>query len=416
MWEARRVLRKHKPKIIAVTGSVGKTSTKDAIYIALSNREHTRKSEKSFNSEIGVPLTILGLPNAWGGVVGWIENIGEGFILPWRREEYPKWLVLEIGVDRPGDIARFSWLKPNIVVFTKFPKVPVHVEYFESPEALADEKRLLKEYLRPDGTLIINGDDVRLGTEEVKEGQHKLTFGLGEEPTVRGYEYKIEYENRLPVGISFTVQFQDTVEKVRLTGVLGAHHMYPVLCALTVLVSEGKSISGASEMFTEQTFAPGRMRLLEGVNGSVIIDDSYNSSPIAVRAGLETLADIEVPGKKIVVLGDMLELGDYSVEAHKKVGEFVSTCADVCITVGVRMKGTAEAVVQAKGRCTRVESFKTATEATSTVQMMLQEGDAVFVKGSQGVRLERVVEQILRDPNSAVKVLPRQDPHWKSIA
>lgn len=415
MWEARRVLRKHKPKIIAVTGSVGKTSTKDAIYLALSKSEYTRKSEKSFNSEIGVPLTILGLPNAWGSVVGWIENIGEGFILPWRREEYPKWLVLEIGVDRPGDIARFSWLKPNIVVFTQLPKVPVHVEYFESPEALAEEKRLLKEYLLPDGTLIVNGDDIRLGNEEVKEGQHKLTFGTGEQATVRGYDYRIEYDKGLPTGISFSAQFQNITERVHLNGVVGTHHMYPALCALTVLVSEGKTITGVSEIFNEQTFAPGRMRLLKGINNSVILDDSYNSSPVAVRAGLETLAHIEVPGKKIVVLGDMLELGEYSVEAHRKVGELASAYADVCITVGVRMLGAAEAVMQANGRCKRVESFKTATEAIHTVQTMLAEGDVLFVKGSQGIRLERLVEQLLRDPNSAVKVLPRQDPHWKQI-
>ena len=414
MWEAKRVLKKYKPKIVAVTGSVGKTSTKDAIYMALSQSELTRKSEKSFNSDVGVPLTILGLPNAWDSILGWIENLGEGFILPWRNEAYPKWLVLEVGVDRPGDIARFSWLKPNIVVFTQFPKVPVHVEYFSSPEEVANEKRLLKEYLTEDGTLIINGDDVRMGREEVKEGQHKLVYGKGENATVRGFDYKIEYEDGVPTGISFKAQFQDKVETVLLPGVLGQHHMYPALAACTVIVSEGKMFTDVAEVFKEQHFAPGRMRLLKGIHGSVIVDDSYNSSPVAVQAGIDAIGAIQNTGKKIVVLGDMLELGDFSVREHREVGSLIAASADVFISVGVRMLAAAEAAQVANARCKKIESFQTGEEAIGLLQSIIEEGDLVFVKGSQGMRLERVVENILSDPHAAEKLLARQDPHWKS--
>ena len=175
IWEAKRVLKKYKPKIIAVTGSVGKTGTKDAVYTVVSSFAHARKSEKSFNSEIGVPLTILGLPNAWSSFWGWFENIGEGFLLPLRRGiQYPEWLVLEVGVDRPGDIHRLEWLRPAIVIFTQFPDVPVHVEYFDSPEDVINEKRSLKETMDERGTLIVNADDQKMADETVQERQHKI--------------------------------------------------------------------------------------------------------------------------------------------------------------------------------------------------------------------------------------------------
>lgn len=413
--EARMVLKRHKPKIIAVTGSVGKTSTKDAIYTALSKSEFTRKSEKSFNSEIGVPLTILGLPNAWNNLIGWIENIGEGLLIPWRSERYPSWLVLEMGVDRPGDIEKFKWLKPNIVIFTQFPKVPVHVEYFDSPEEVAEEKRKLKEFLRSDGTLIINADDVRMSEEKTREeGQHLLSYGHTDHATVRGFDYSVTYDQGLPTGISFKVQFQDKVEEVQLEGVVGRHHMYPTLAALTVLISEGKTFTGARETFEDYNPAPGRMRVLKGMNKSVIIDDSYNSSPAAVQAGIDTVNAIQISGKKIVVLGDMLELGDYSVEEHRAIGELVAASADVFIAVGVRMRAAAEAALAANARCRRVEAYQTGSEAVDLLRMIIAEGDVVFVKGSQGMRMERVVENILLDPQSAVKLLPRQDSHWKA--
>ncbi len=413
-WEAKRILKKYKPKIIAITGSVGKTGTKDAVYSLLSKTEYTRKSEKSFNSELGVPLTVLGLPNAWSSLVGWIENVGEGFILPWRGNEYPKWLILEMGVDRPGDMQRFGWIKPDIVVFTHFPDVPVHVEYFESPRDVIKEKRELKKSLSPSGTLIVNKDDLKMDHEEVQlEGQNRMSYGFSEHATVRGFDYEIVYKDEKPVGISFKVQFQEKVIDINLNGVIGRHHVYPVLVALTVIISEGKDFSNASESFKEYLSPPGRMRLFRGINGVTIIDDTYNSSPVAVQAGLDTLTSIHVKGRKIVVLGDMLELGDFSVSEHDNLGKAVSASADVFIAVGVRMTTAVQAVKNAKARCSEVFSFKTATEAQETVRNMVNEGDIVFVKGSQGMRMERIVESILLDAHIAVKNLPRQDPHWK---
>src|SRR5690554_4531015 len=120
IWESKMVLKKYKPAIIAVTKTIGKTSTKDSIFTVLSSSEYVRKSEKSFNSEIGVPLTILGCPNGWSDPFVWLRNILEGFELILLNSNYPKCLVLEVGADHPGDIQRIaSWLKTDVVVITK---------------------------------------------------------------------------------------------------------------------------------------------------------------------------------------------------------------------------------------------------------------------------------------------------------
>jgi len=161
---ARAVLRKYKPKIVAVTGSVGKTTTKDAIYTVLAeNGRFVRKSEKSFNSEIGLPLTILGCANAWSNPFHWLVNFLKGLFLIIFRWTYPNILMLEIGADRPGDIERVTkWLKPNIAVLTRMGKVPVHVEYFSSPEAVRREKSFLAAAAlseKEGGKVVLNIDD-----------------------------------------------------------------------------------------------------------------------------------------------------------------------------------------------------------------------------------------------------------------
>src|SRR5664279_1555372 len=129
-WESRLIIKKYRTFIVAVTGSVGKTSAKDAIYrIFESNGGYVRKSEKSLNSEIGLPLTIIGAPNAWRDPAGWLRNMSRGLSLILKKEEYPNTLVLELGADHPGDIKNAaSWLKPNIAVITKVSVLPVHVE------------------------------------------------------------------------------------------------------------------------------------------------------------------------------------------------------------------------------------------------------------------------------------------------
>jgi UDP-N-acetylmuramoyl-tripeptide--D-alanyl-D-alanine ligase len=175
-WEARMLIARTRPHIIGITGSVGKTSTKDAVYTVLKQKVRVRKSEKSFNSEIGVPLTILGLPNAWNNPIRWIKNIIDGALVVAFPGNYPEWLVLEIGVDRPGDIARLTtWIKPDIVILTRLPDVPVHVEFFSSPEAVIAEKSQLVDALKSEGIFVFNNDDEAI--VKIKEGVRQQSIG-----------------------------------------------------------------------------------------------------------------------------------------------------------------------------------------------------------------------------------------------
>lgn len=412
-WEAKLVLKKYKPKIVAITGSVGKTSTKDAVYSVLSQSVHARKSEKSFNSELGVPLTVLGLPNAWSNLIGWLENIVEGFWMLLKRHAYPEWLVLEVGADRPGDIRALAWLKPNIVIFTRFPEVPVHVEFFGSKEAVIEEKRELKRALSPEGTLIVNADDPEMQDEKVHDGQHLLSYGFAEKATVRCNENEIMYKEGAPSGMLLSVQFQQDTQKLTLAGTIGTHHLYPILAALAVAVTEGIPFNDAVQALEGHTPPPARMRMLEGRNGSMLIDDSYNASPVAVTAGLETLTSLIVEGRKIVVLGDMLELGEFSVAEHQRIGEIIASSADVFVAVGVRMRTAAETVQAAKGKCRKVESVQDSEQAAKLLQDIVGEKDLVYIKGSQGIRMERTVAALLRDPTTAAQVLVRQEDAWR---
>jgi UDP-N-acetylmuramoyl-tripeptide--D-alanyl-D-alanine ligase len=413
-WEARVVLLRHKPKVVAVTGSVGKTSTKDAVYTVLRSKFFARKSEKSFNSELGVPLTILGLPTAWSSPVAWLENIAEGLMVALFTREYPDWLVLEVGADRPGDIKKLGWVKPDVVVFTHFPDVPVHVEFFESAEQVIAEKRELKKALRLDGTLIVNADDPKMQAETVHDGQHVLRYGFAEDATVRADTQSVVYEDDMPVGVSSMVHFQNESQQVTQRGVLGGHHVYPQLVAIAVAVSEGVSFSDAVQALGEHACPPGRMRVLPGMHRTCLIDDTYNASPAAVAAGLDALAELPDHKRKVVVLGDMLELGDFSVPAHEEVGTRAAQVADIVVFVGIRMRAAALVTKKMRGKkVKRIETCKDSNEAAELLRGIVQEGDIVFVKGSQSMRMERVVAALLADPDTAPRLLVRQEKEWQ---
>src|SRR3990167_5367608 len=193
--ESRLVLWKYKPKIIAITGSVGKTSTKDAMYAIISGISHVRKSEKSYNSEIGLPLTILGVPNAWNNLFLWSKNILKGLWLFLAPHKYPKWLVLEVGVGKSGDMRRTaSWLKTDAVVITTIGDTPAHIEFFNSRRHLIEEKSGLIKTLKKDGVLALNADDESVLALGEKTKNRVMTFGFGEKAEVRGSQLSISYK------------------------------------------------------------------------------------------------------------------------------------------------------------------------------------------------------------------------------
>jgi UDP-N-acetylmuramoyl-tripeptide--D-alanyl-D-alanine ligase len=401
--EARIILAKYKPTIIAVTGSVGKTSTKDAIFDVLKKTCDVRKSEKSFNSELGVPLTILGCENAWHNPFKWLSNMFHGLELIMHRVSYPRILVLEVGADKPGDIARTaSWLKPHVVVMTRVSDIPVHVEFFPSAEAVFKEKATLAKALRKEGTLVLLADDPKL--LKVAEGmsQKVITFGITSPATVTGTNDSIVYENGTPSGMSFKLNYEGNSIPVVVKGILGTHHIYPLIAAAAVALTQKVSLTQIVESASAHHASKGRMNIIPGINGSTLIDDSYNSSPDALHAALNTLQRIETSGKKIALLGDMLELGKFSAEEHKKAGIHALQSASVVVSVGQR----------AKAMLGTTASFDTSLEAFEYIKDKVGEGDVVLVKGSQSIRMEHIVKGLMREPARAQELLVRQEKEW----
>lgn len=413
-WEARILLARTKPKIIAITGSVGKTTTKDAIFAVVSSIYHTRKSEKSFNSEIGVPLTVLGLDTAWGSMWGWGSNILTGLVRALTVKEYPEYLVLEVGADHPGDIQRPArWLTPDIAVITALPEIPVHVAYFDSPEAVSKEKLSLAKYMKKDGTLIVNGDDELLMRKTTLHTS-RLTYGYSENATVRSDTEEIIYESEKPIGVRSVVTVNTEKAEILIRGSLGKPRIYAYLAALAVAHKLSINLTKASEALLRLEPTPGRMRLLSGKNGSTIIDDTYNSSPVAAIAALETLEQIKAK-RRVAILGDMRELGHYSAEAHRSVGKKAAAVADILITVGAESRTLADAAKEGGMPEERITSYgyDESTKVGMDFAEHIQEGDIVLVKGSQNrIRLERAVKEIMEHPENATTLLVRQEKEW----
>src|SRR3989344_1218461 len=408
--ESRLVLAKYKPKIIAITGSVGKTSTKDAVYAVLSQIAHVRKSQKSYNSQIGLPLTVLGVPNAWNNPILWLKNIWKGLWLILAPHNYPKWLVLEVGVGKPGDMkATASWLKSDAVIVTAIGETPAHIEFFNSRKHLIEEKSGLIKTLKKDGLLILNADDEAVFLMKEKTKNITLTYGFQEGADILGSDENISYDAQgTPEGVIFRVDVGGNSLPVVIEGVFGRNHVYASMATLALVSALKFNMLQAINALKNYDVPPGRMRLLSGINDSLIIDDTYNSSPFACESALRTLGGVKNSGRKIAVLGDMLELGKHTIEAHKNIGKIAKENAEIIIVVGARAQAIKDGALEEGMKRENVLEFLDSHDAAEFIKTFVQRGDLILVKGSQGMRMERVTEALLLDQANKNKLLVRQ--------
>jgi UDP-N-acetylmuramoyl-tripeptide--D-alanyl-D-alanine ligase len=411
-WEAKLTLQRHKPFIIGVTGNLGKTSTKDAIFAVLKSQYHTRRSEKSMNSEFGVPLTILGEKSGWNNPLKWLVVIVRGLFVPFAKH-YPTHLVLEVGADRPGDIKSIaSWVKPNITVVTQFGEVPVHIEFFKDKDQVVTEKGYLVEALQNDGLFIYNADDYHSKPLLQKTNARKVGFGITHgadacAPLVKAYGSPI-------AGTETDVKIGSTTTHLVLPEVLGKSPVYCALPALLIAKELNVSFEIAAAALRDADKPKGRMRLLQGMNNTIIIDDTYNASPKATEHGIKALESIEVTGRKILVLGDMLELGEHTRDEHYKIGKLAAKVAHKLITVGIRARVIAEGALDEKMLDENILQCDSSILAGKELVAMLKEGDAVYIKGSQGMRMEKAVSMILASTHDPANTLVRQEKEWRN--
>lgn len=405
---ARAVVRRYVPKVVMVTGSVGKTSTKDAVAAVLANRFFMRKSEKSFNSEFGVPFTILGVENPWSNPFAWLSVIKSALALLILPNHYPNLLVLEVGSGKPGDLAQIlKIVTPDVVVVTRLPEIPVHVEAYTSPEAVRQEE-FSPAYALPAGApLIVPSDDTYALDNAAHTSAHVISYGSTDDALVcvRGVGF---YEvDGMVAGMRAVVTMDNEEGNIIVKGSVGRTQLLPSAAALAVANVFKIPLAEALVALEGYEPPPGRGRIFAGKNGSIIVDDSYNASPAAVEEALETLKTFPRATRRIAILGDMLELGRYSVMEHERIAAFAGESADVIVTVGIRAR--AFALMPKSAEVMQFDNARTAAHALADV---LRTGDVVMVKGSQSIRTERIVKALLADPADAVRLV-RQEKKWK---
>jgi UDP-N-acetylmuramoyl-tripeptide--D-alanyl-D-alanine ligase len=357
MWR-----RRHEARVIAVTGSVGKTTVKELIASVLSHRFRVLKSEANLNTEIGIPLTLLNL-----------------------RPEHER-AVLEFGMYQPGDVALLARIgKPAVGVVTNVSYV--HLERVRSFGRIVAAKAELVEALPADGLAVLNGDDANVAAMSRRTRARSILYGLSEQCDVRA----TDVTSRGLDGFSFRLQAGGSTLDIDCP-LPGKHHVYPALAAAAVALEEGMTPDEVASALREARLDL-RLTVRTGPNGSTIIDDSYNASPASMIAALDLLSESKAR-RRIAVLGHMRELGAAEDEGHEQVGRHAATTCDVLMVCGEDARLLAEAA-RAAGH-TGVRLLARPEETAETLRRELREGDVCLVKASRAVGLESVVEALVR--------------------
>lgn len=415
---AKLIIKKYNPDVVGITGSIGKTTTKEAVFTVLSSKFKVRRSLKNYNNEIGVPLTIIGTDSPGKSPLGWIKVFFKAFLLiVLRNKNYPKILVLEMGVDRIGDMEYLnSIVRPRVGVVTLI--ASSHLEHFGTINNIQKEKGSLIVNLKKNGWAILNYDNEKTREIENMSKSRVISYGFEEKADVLAQEVIFSFEKKNEKnlrGISFKLTHKGAFAPVLLPKVVGYNAVYSALAASAVAIAFDMNLIEISEALRNFSSPPGRMNLLPGVKNTLIIDDTYNSSPDSSISALNVIKKIPISQdkRKIAVLGDMLELGAESVEGHLKVGRHLKKCGiDKLIVVGERALDIAGGARDAGMKNDDIFSFANSEEAKKFVQSRIRKGDVILVKGSQGVRMEKIVYEIMAEPLRAKELLVRHDEDW----
>lgn len=289
------------------------------------------------------------------------------------------------------------------------------MEFFDSPEELIAEQAKLVDHIDSGGALILNTDDPVSTKIKAKSKVKVYTCGLGEVADFMASNKSIVYNeinvNRPPTGINFKLNYYGNTVPVSIHGVLGDQYIYSTMFAVAVGVSLGISVIDIAKNISEYKIAPGRLNLISGMHASTIIDDSYDASPMSMSKALRALQSLHVHGIKIAVLGDMLELGRFSNNEHKKIGEqIVKTKIDYLVTVGIRAETIAESAYNSGFAKKRIYCFKNSEQAIDAVRKLQskEKGSAILVSGAKEMVMEKLIWSILDEKVNAEEVLVRR--------
>ncbi len=426
-WYAQRILRKYQPTVIGITGSVGKTSAKEAIAAVLKFHHTVRENIKNYNNELGVPLSVIGIESGGSSPIGWLKVLYHATKLLLFKMQYPDTLILEMGADKPGDIEYLTEVAPvDVGVLTAIGAA--HLHEFGSIDNVAKEKAKIVTKMAK-GRAVLNADDELVMTIAPKVRGNVTTYGFNQDADVRALEIAFvgmedefcELQSEWDCkqwGTAFKVSYQGSTVPFFLPHSLGKANVYAALAAIAVGLDRGMNMVDISESLRQYRSPKGRMQLLAGIKGSLIIDDTYNASPLAVDAALDVMETIALPhdGRRIIFLGSMLELGDTSVAEHTQIGRRVALMDNVAlfVCVGEDARVMYDAAREAGIDEDKLFFHESSVGVGNTYQNMLRKNDLVLVKGSQGARMERIVKEIMADPLLAHELLVRQTDEWRA--
>jgi UDP-N-acetylmuramoyl-tripeptide--D-alanyl-D-alanine ligase len=353
----------HHPRVIGITGSIGKTTTKELVAAVLSRRFNTLRSRSSYNNEIGLPLTLLQLTSAHERV------------------------VVEMGMYDVGEIADLAKIaRPHVGVVTNVG--PVHLERAGSMERIAQAKAELIEALPPDGAAILNYDDPLVRNMANKSQAPVIYYGLSPKADL----WASSIQGMGLEGIHFRLHYRAETIHLRVP-LLGRHSVHTALRAAAVGLVEGENWQEIVEGL--QRGSPQlRLVAVDGINGSTLLDDTYNSSPQSMLAALNLLDELD--GRKIAVLGDMRELGSYTEEGHRKVGLRVIDSVDVLITIGSLARIIAEEAMRWGFPDSAIHLLENNAQAIKLLEEIVAPGDVVLLKGSRVLHMEDIASALAR--------------------
>jgi UDP-N-acetylmuramoyl-tripeptide--D-alanyl-D-alanine ligase len=369
---AREIRVRYDFLLIGITGSAGKTTTKEMIATLVSTERRTWKSWGNFNNQIGAPLCL--------------DNTPDGMEV----------VVSEMGMNHAGEIAEIAGLmRPNVGVYTNI--APVHIEFFGTIEKIAAAKRELLENLAPNGTVIINNDNEHVvNISEGFEGR-KVTYAIEHDADYRARDIR----ERGLLGTRFTLEAEDEKRELELL-LPGRHNLDNLLAAIATARAIGISWSGIERGVAEVKPAYHRGVIVPLANGATIYDDTYNSNPYALARTLELMTQADVRGRRIAVIGDMLELGEQELQFHRDAGRGIPRSIDVVVAVAkpggdARSRALLEGAREAGFGDDALHHFPDAEAAGEFLKTFLREGDLVLIKGSRGVGLDKAVAMMTTD-------------------
>lgn len=411
---AKNVLKKYRPLVIGVTGSVGKSSAKEAIFSVLQNKFKVRRSQGNYNNEIGAPLAILDSKTGGRKVFKWLDVFFAGLKLIIKKNvDYPEMLVLEMAADKIGDLDYLIKFIPcDVGVVTSVSEV--HFERFGSLENIIKEKQKIIAHLKESHLAVLNADDHNVMGMRTLTKAKVATFGFSEEADFRATDVKLSQHDG-QIGTTFKLHAKGSVLPVFLYNILGKQQVQAALTAIAVASSLDVKLLDILEGLKKYQPLPGRANLIKGIKGTLLIDDSYNASSISTKAALEILKEMPIvsSAKKVAVFGEMLELGSLSETGHQAVGQ-KSTEAGVAmlVCVGEKARDIIRGAVQFGLSQEKTFYFDNNYDAGIFVQDKIRPSDIVLIKGSQGARMEQITKELMAEPLLAKQLLVRQNEEW----